>query len=408
MLILNLLKISITTRKKLNLLLFFQATLVFILVCISFGLLEQTSLNVSDLKGAIKNVYKINDNFIGDAEKQFFAQPDNVDTLKSFYNWLSTNPNFDYIIANKQNVEINSSILPSIFEVGYDNGQETPSILKSLQINNKFIEHFNLAVSDGRLLDKEDYYIKNTIPILLGSDYKKYFKLHERLELYYLSMNLKCEVVGFLNEGSYYYNSYDLKYLDRYIILPSFEIPVSPKTNEEKSFNLKLYLDKCSGFLSSNSSPNYLQKIITEKCYEMDIIPYAIEGARSFYPTVLGLEGERLQKLFFVFVITISISSVVCISISSATKIQILKKDYALFIVNGMKMQNIFIAVVAEIILLNFIALLLAIAWNQLLGAVLPTVQLFAFYCVTTLTSVLFPYKLLASLNLSKTLRGDV
>lgn len=407
MVIINLIRDSLKTNKKINILLIFQITMVFILICFSFGFLHQTNLKTLQLKNTTKTLYKIDDNFLGEAEKKFFQQPDNVYILKSFYKWLSQNSEFDYIVANHQSVYVYNSKLPSKFEYGVSTGNNAHGEINSLQVNSKFLTYFNITAEEGRLFNKEDYNLKSSIPILLGSEFKEYFKLHDHLQLSYLSKHFDGEVIGFINDDCYYNDSYNLRKLDQYIILPSFGVENLPQNSEDKSFDLKLYLDKCGGLLATDMPANYLQRIITEKCYELDIIPYQIEGTISFYPSIWGMEGEKLQKLINMLIIIITISYIFCISISTASKIRLLKKDYAVYIANGFGMGKIFISVVAEIALINFIAFIIAVFGNQIFGPRIPISQLSIFYLAITLASIVYPYKLLTKIDISKTLRGD-
>lgn len=405
----HILEDSLNIKKKASKLIFLQCLITYFLIILILNLINITNNKVSQLETATKTLYKVTDNFVNEKEKQLFNQSDNVSVLKNFYEWEKHNDLFTYIICNQQNVGKEKDYFPSIFEIGYEVGQETLGTYKSLQVNNNFLNHFSISVSEGRLFNTNDYSSDNkTIPIILGHDYKTYCELNERITLYYMGKELNCEVIGFLPKDSYYNNGYDLKLLDRYIILPSLEINSDPSLNTcEKSFELKLYLDKCSGYLYSNYSAAYLQNIISDKCYDLDIVPYSIEGTLNFYPSMWGLEGKALLEILIIFVTIVLITSILCISMNMSSKISLLKKNYAILIANGLEAKVIFQAVALEIILINFISLILAtLLAHFIIGQILLAymVIICIFICII---SYIYPFILLKTIRITDVLRGD-
>lgn len=85
-------------------------------------------------------------------------------------------------------------------------------------ISERFLGHFRIETEEGELFHREDYQTERTkyIPILLGYDYREYFKVGDILDE-------KYEVKGILKEDSAYFNTgweSALIYLDKQIILP--------------------------------------------------------------------------------------------------------------------------------------------------------------------------------------------
>ena len=408
--IIHILKNSINMKKKENILLLIQSFITYFLIILILNMINSTNNKVDQLELATRTLYKVTDNFILEYEKQFFKQQDNVEILKKLYEWEKQNEQFIYIIANQQNVGKDKEYFPKIFEIGYDAGQETLGTYKSLQVNSNFLTHFSVSTSDGRLFLEKDYSSNNEIlPILLGNDYKIYCKLNQNITLYYLGKEFTCEIVGFLEKDSYYNNGYDIKSLDRYIILPSIEMNLNtlPLNAEEKSFELKLFLDKCAGYLYSDCSGAYLQNLINSKCYDLDIQPYSIEGVFSFYPTMWGLEGESLLNLMILFVGIILVSSVLCMSINMSSKIIFFKKYYAIIIANGVEIKKIFWAVALEILLMNMLPLILAMLLATLILGQLPIIHMLIICIAIFILSYIYPFSILSRIQISKVLRGD-
>lgn len=406
--IVEILKASISIKKKISVFLLIQSIITFILIITVLSSINQTTASVKHLESITGSIYKIDDNFIGDTEKQFFTQPDNVDILKRLYTWESTNKRFTYIVAGHQNVETVDKNFPDIFEYGYDSGHAVQNIYNSLQINDNFTSKYSLTVSAGRLFTRTDYSIDNqVIPILLGSDYKRYANLHDRFKMSFLSKPFTCEVVGFLSNNCFYNNGYNIQTLDRYIILPSMEVNSASTNTEEKTFELKLYLDKCSGYVYSNLPATSMQNMFTEKCYALDITPYQLEGVNNFYPTMWGLEGKQLQSFLLMFVTIITIVSIVCMSINMAVKIIDLKKNYAIYIANGMNKIGLYFSIFLEIAIMNCISLIISTILGFLLGKQIPTFQMISIFLIMCLFSCIYPFIVFKKINLSKVLRGD-
>ncbi len=297
--IFHLIKNSINFYKKRTFLLLLQNISVYLIIIFLLGFTYESKINMLKLNKSTSNIYKVSDNLMDDEERRFFSQSNYLSILDDFYNWSKTNDNFMYIIANQQPISLEKN-LPAQFL--YTLNQL--NVYKSLQVNQNFIDHFSIEVETGNLFTNQSYSIDNKIiPILLGSNYKNYFELNEKIFISYMGINLECKVLGFLKENSYYNNSYNLQYLDDYIILPSLEYQNYLEYSE--SFIKKLLLDKCSGYIVTKLSPKYIQSIYTKKCFELDIIPYTINNISSFNLTMWGLEGEQLEKLLIILTIIV-------------------------------------------------------------------------------------------------------
>lgn len=411
--IVHILKRSLGIKKYRNNIIIFQGTISLILIITLLDMYSITLKKVQHLDTITGNLHKVTDNYIGNSERDFFSRADNVKVLKKFYNWETSNNNFTYIVVNKQNFYTDKNIFPSKFEVGYDVSHSTPDTYNSLQINNEFIKHFELAVEQGRLFNKQDFFYKNNVlPIVMGNEYLPYCKLGDKIKVYYLGKNFNCKIVGFLSKESYFNNGYDLESLDRYILMPSLEFNYKTENvdiidQEQKKFELKLYLDKCSGFVYSKKSTSFLQNLITKKCYSLDIKPYTIEGFISFYPTMWGLEGKQFKELFIIFAIIMSIATILCISINMDAKIIALKRDYAIYIMNGISSKVISLSIILEIMYINFLSLLIASIFAFFLYGELPIILLILIYLILCITASIYPLIMLKKVNISKILRGD-
>ena len=374
--IFHLIKNSINFYKNRTFLLLLQNISVYLIIIFLLGLTYESKINMLKLNKSTSNIYKVSDNLIDDEERRFFSQSNSLAILDDFYNWSKTNDNFMYIIANQQPISLEKD-LPAQFL--YDLNQL--NIYKSLQVNQNFIDHFSIEVETGNLFTNESYSIDNkVVPILL-----------------------ECKVLGFLKQNSYYNNSYNLQYLDDYIILPSLEYQNYLEYSE--SFIKKLLLDKCSGYIVTKLSPKYIQSIYTKKCFELDIIPYTINNISSFNLTMWGLEGEQLEKIFASFSILIILSTIICISIIQSSKIIHYTYYYCIMIINGVSKNTILISNIIEILFINIFSLLLSCLLLNNFITYINFIILFLFSIFITLLSSIYPYIVIKRIKLTKELK---
>ncbi|PHS34293.1 MAG: hypothetical protein COA82_07285 [Alkaliphilus sp.] len=412
--ILHILEKSLNVKRNRSYILLFQFVITLILVITVLNIYISVEKSVDHLENVTKGLYKVNDNFVGDSERQFFSQTDNVNILKKLYSWQLSRDEFTYIVVGSQYFHAENNYFPNKFDIFYGSRHDPVGSYESLQVNNAFIEHFKLTVDEGRLFKEEDYHIDNEfLPIIMGYEYIPYSDIGDKITVYYLGKSFESKIIGFLSENSFYNDTYNIKSLNKYILMPALKTTnVDSNTNtiidwEQKKFELKLYLDKCSGFLYSEFPSTYLQNMFTEKSYELDIVPYALEMHAAFYPTMWGLEGKHFEKLLFILTIIIFASSIFCISLNMAAKIKVLKRYYSIYIMNGTSSKVIYLSILLEILIINFLALLIASMIGWILYGKLPLMPLSLIYVITCVVSGIYPFFMMNKINISRILRGD-
>lgn len=104
----------------------------------------------------------------------------------------------------------------------YENVQGKFSNLKGFYIDSSFIKEFPLKAVDGRAFDKNDFISSDTLPVMLGGDYKGIYKTGDKFD-YFDSLALKekkLKVIGILDKGKYINSGFDIETLDNKIICP--------------------------------------------------------------------------------------------------------------------------------------------------------------------------------------------
>lgn len=173
------------------------------------------------------DLYKMIDNFYDPDEfYNFRNNANNITILSNFYNQLNLSEDFDILTSFNQCIEVTDFKGDNNFYYNSEEFIEThPSSkvnIKSLQLNQKAYLFYNIEVDDNIEISWDDIsYEDKSIPILLGSDYKKYYKYGDIISGNYYSKDMNFEVIGFLkNNCSIKYKSIHDINIDTYMIIP--------------------------------------------------------------------------------------------------------------------------------------------------------------------------------------------
>jgi hypothetical protein len=155
-----------------------------------------------------------------------------LDKFKTLHTLLSTSKLYSYYEIYAQPIYLSQS-------------QSMPSI----QISQNVQTDFGLQINEGRLLDSSDFvFIENSaLPVIAGNDYMGTWKLGDSFVAEYLFHKYTFEIVGFLSEGIYIERSSGSISLNEKIIIPSFAIKSTPRTETERVSSIIHYANKTSG-----------------------------------------------------------------------------------------------------------------------------------------------------------------
>ena len=148
-----------------------------------------------------------------------------------------------------------------------------------VQISENLQKSNDLKCDAGRLLNSDDYqFRKDTVPVILGYEYRDLFPLGSQFSATYLYNVYTFEVVGILEKNSKIDNPLETIYLDKYIIMPSFHVLEFPENREGICIH---YANKTSGILIARKEDfttvsNDLKQILSNaECgnYSVNISP---------------------------------------------------------------------------------------------------------------------------------------
>lgn len=189
-----------------------------------------------------------------------------LDELKSAYEEITT---LDYYEINSQFLEITYPKIKDEFLYGFEYGNaekqvagnETIYQTKCFQISKNCFDKFDIEVSTGRAFSDEDmeYSPGENIPIIVGYEYADELEIGDVLKGVYIQDEFTYEVIGILQEGSNIDLGGQEVRLDRYLLMPSFNISEKPADAEADMFQVRHYANKLSGKLHYGSFDEFFK-----------------------------------------------------------------------------------------------------------------------------------------------------
>ena len=204
-----------------------------------------------------KTYYKIILSGDEEAFESFFSG-ENVTNIKNLFEELQTGENYKFRYSTENIVEFYNddvdygmSDFPAYKNecvYGYEEGdpivREDYLALKAYYIDHEIQYEETLELEKGRWPTEEEYIVSDksniVLPVVLGSEYSDLYEIGDCIENGHIATEevVTFKVVGFLKEGSWFYDNNNEKVtMDRYILVPSVEISDqyvnNPDTGEE-------------------------------------------------------------------------------------------------------------------------------------------------------------------------------
>lgn len=308
-----------------------------------------------------------------------YSQPNGENTLKTMYEKLVKAKEFEYYEIYYQFLYIlnyeGSPIFREMYEDGnpYEedivmeiNGIQYPpaATIKAAQLSYNCFSDFNLNLSEGKKLENDDYFysINETVPIILGYEYKEQYKVGQKLQGVYIAEPFNFEIIGFLEQDSYIQIGNNVKYLDRYIIMPCFNCE-KPINIQDKIFQIRHYGLKTSGTLRplEGVSNNKIKTIINKMAKESGLKKYAAWSTSDIAGVDQRIIGKSLLSSFIVLYGILLLLSSAFIIIIFNKKILCNIGTYWAYLVSGVNVLTIKRSIQFEILIVLVISNILSI-----------------------------------------------
>lgn len=246
--------------------------------------------------------YNITDAFDVEEFKEFLSEG-NLYKIKKLYSHFNQIWKDRYYVMTDQPVEVEKAFGEQ-FAYGYgavDSEMISEDYVNCCQMNAAAIKGSPMELSSGRWFNDSEYAVNDTIPVIVGSRYKDYMRIGDRISIKYLYKDFNCNVIGVLKEGSRTAkNEYSV--LDDYLIIPALEDITGPENEEDYKFEQKLYMHHTNGYVYSDRSVLEEQELLDDLCKSVEIKPYFFTSV----PTFVNLFDWGIAKsIRFVLITTI-------------------------------------------------------------------------------------------------------
>lgn len=407
--------------------------LSFLFSVVLFVLLVNLNISKIEIRSASKfhnyNIYQISDDLIGEREIEFFKDVKNYDILNDFNNGVFKNNKVVFYNAVYQPIGLKQyppdEKFSAYYESGFNNIYEHEGAFyqttKSMQVTKSVFDYNVVELIEGQYFDDSAYvYVagRKEIPVILGSDYRQYYKLHDQLEIHHYFEKFVGRVVGFAKENSFIFTVNEpQQVLNRYILLPSMSLSEQPsellrKTQVDEVFFRALLLSKMGGHLMTNLNALEVRKEIGEIGKVTNFTNYQIIGANSLSVDLLYKMIDTNQTLIFTIsgVVFIFILCAFYLFVKSFIKRQF--DTYLVFIMSGVTNYKIKKNIQLEFSILNGmsigLALLCTVLFMQDISII--SILIIAGFLVWLLFNVVvyrLVNNLLATTNVIEKLKGD-
>lgn len=363
-----------------NLKIFLMSVLAFTLLCVTIGICLDNYIYASGEQASMEESYSGKTFFkiIVDGENeviQSFFSSENTESIKAFFDRMKNDPDFAYRYAHTNQVEFynveddnfNESDFPAYTDAcvtGYESGEVYGGSdylsLKGVWVDHLFGTESTMSLSSGRWFTEEEFYADDaenlSFPVILGHEYEGLYELGDTLEYAHLGTvdNITLTVVGFLDEGSYFYdNNNDKIILDRYMMVPEPETGDSfPYLNEDGTYNeffLSAYSTKIMNcrIICENEVAAQVQEKVSSIIREMGLSAIRISNETDGATQELA-DAEESTASTLAVCIFILVTCVVVYGIQMNYRIIRGRRKYGILLLNGITKPRIFLLMILD------------------------------------------------------------
>ncbi|UPW83054.1 ABC transporter permease [Lysinibacillus sp. Ag94] len=418
-------KESLLKKKLFSILLFIQATVLFVLLSVLFlhfnNVDSRTKSFYAQYEG--KNIYQLSDNLFGEKEEQFVRNENSLRILKDFYNHLGKSKDFIYLNTALQPIGVRDFNGNNTYLEGYGegdgvlppydfNGKQYQRV-KSLQINEQVLNTFDVELEQGRKFQTEDFlYTDNkVIPIILGSDYKSLYKIGDKLKIEYIFKEMEAEVVGILKSDTILPVRENIEfYTDKHIIMPSLILEQEPLNEDDKTFQRRQYLQLINGQVFTEKDTLQVRKIINDISQSTNFYDLTVIGANGVGIDLMMSMYNQNMNLLIMLVVILFCFCIFSIFLSFIMKWNINIKKYSIHFISGATLYNILSYMFVEVLFIMFLSISFAFIGITFVG-IMPMSYYFLLISiglVITILGMLPLYIRIKNLDISNLLKKKV
>ncbi len=400
------LKILFKQNRLLNTIAILVSILFFSLLYILVVNLNQANIDLDTakkFKGV--NVYQISDDLIGERETEYFANINSYDTLNRLNKKLNQSEDFTYYSVTWQPIYVGDFKGDEKFDPYYNIGRESPphemngkpfSGILSVQVNDSVFEMNNLKIKEGNLFSEDDYLYDTqteTIPLILGYDYQRYYQIGDSVDIFLYDKYLKGNIIGFLEPSQRIFTANEPELVvDKYVLMPALNFKNDPSDSmlnspENELFVRATLLSRFNSLLLTQQSPLEIKKLVEDISKEFGFSDYQIIGANGLKINTLANMTEANVTLIFIVIFILFLLMLFTYFMTLSIKVKKNIDVYTVFLICGANIETIKRYVGREFICISIIGLLIPILPFMLISS--GSINIFMMYLIISIVFTL-------------------
>jgi hypothetical protein len=409
------------THWKYHLLILLELSLCVSVVFILLFNVKVSSENAGWYKGTISDKPRFAISLAD--QEDYFNNPDIKNETPLIISAIKSNPSWSLYTFVVDSFALpyqtdGSLSLPEKFEAGYEDGnlnRTNPGlqILKAFGFTQEVFQNYDMQVSDGRLFDEKDFVYTEgePYPVLLGAEYKDFYKVGDIIEGSRQTTDDKLIVIGFLKAGTLFANMDDvadpLITLDRYIIYPLYKEEIHKDgTVEEDPLKITDVTITGGTLVVSDTSISVQDEMnkITNTYGFPAIRCTQYSGAAMKSAEIVS---QRNVVLFSVLAAVLCVLAILSIGTILKRRTEKEMLTYGMYMVSGIVPMRIISVLLLELLAFSVLAVMpsIWISYYQFRSMVVPVWQLFCVSFPILLISFLPARKLISRVNLDQIIR---
>jgi hypothetical protein len=248
------------------------------------------------------------------------------------------------------------------------------------------MNQFQLKKQQGRLLEAADWDItnSNTLPVLVGNEYAEYLNIGDQFIGSYILKNITFEVVGILKANSNISLNGVAVYVDRYIIMPSFNC-IDPTDTDDDIFQVRHYSNKLQGKFPIDALPE-IQSCLAS-INSLEIGRFSVLGEdplQGMYTGIIASVGISTQTLLITLIVAVMILCPALLFVFFKDNIDI----YSVMFMSGYSIRQLRISFFICFTILISIELMLILGYTYLFGLHFDLLNVVVAFCIITIAIV--------------------
>lgn len=367
----NEVKRTIKTNKFITRILILQCTVCLTLIALVAANTLIAHTSVDQLKKFIgnKSYYTLHDKGDEDGSYQKYRDSEiEYFKLYRFVNELRQNKDIAFINTVIQPIDIVAESFPDKFGFGYEDGDYEPYQsdnevffpVKSIQISYNIFSEFGISVEEGRVFSQQDFILKDSdnVKVILGSEYKDYYKIGDSFKANYLCERMNFEVIGLLPPDTYIPRNGVLVYMDRYILIPAFS-----EIDYKEYYNLAsiALMQQANGQIVTSDKDLNVPGLVKDLSEKYNTVHFHVfEAGKKEIIRDITISDEIVKKLSLI-VLTLITFTVVGLTTSILGRIRENYYRYGVHLMNGAALSDISYQMIGWILYIIINALIISI-----------------------------------------------